>query len=87
MAIRYTPDGVIPSEKPVMKKLDVEKGKVVASLKEMVASMETPVKKNRMVSVTIRLSPEVVEYFKASGKGWQPRINQVLLDHVKSNQS
>lgn len=33
-------------------------------------------------SVTIRLSPEVVEYFKKGGKGWQSRINEVLLKHI-----
>lgn len=33
-------------------------------------------------SVTIRLSPEVLTAFRASGKGWQTRIDQVLLDYV-----
>ena len=39
---------------------------------------KTPLKQ----SVTLRLSPEVVSAFKAGGKGWQTRINQVLLDYV-----
>ncbi len=30
------------------------------------------------VSTTIRLSPEVIEYFKASGPGWQSRIDEAL---------
>lgn len=30
------------------------------------------------VSTTIRLSPEVVEYFKAGGPGWQSRIDEAL---------
>lgn len=34
--------------------------------------------------VTLRLSPEVVEKFKATGKGWQTRINDVLLAHVQA---
>lgn len=33
--------------------------------------------------VTLRLSPEVIEAFKAGGKGWQTRINEVLLQHIK----
>lgn len=33
-------------------------------------------------SVTLRLSPEVIAAFKASGKGWQTRINAVLLDYI-----
>ena len=28
--------------------------------------------------ITIRLSPEVVSHFRAQGKGWQSRINDVL---------
>ncbi|MGY6708458.1 MAG: BrnA antitoxin family protein [Rhizobiaceae bacterium] len=30
------------------------------------------------VSTTIRLSPEVVEHFKAGGPGWQSRIDEAL---------
>lgn len=30
------------------------------------------------VSTTIRLDPEVLATFKASGPGWQSRINEVL---------
>ena len=32
--------------------------------------------------VSIRLSPEVVDYFKNTGKGWQTRMDQVLKDYV-----
>jgi len=30
------------------------------------------------VSTTIRLSPEVIAHFKATGKGWQSRIDDAL---------
>jgi len=30
------------------------------------------------ISTTIRLSPEVIEYFKAGGPGWQSRIDEAL---------
>ncbi|WP_155774098.1 BrnA antitoxin family protein [Rhodovulum sp. MB263] len=30
------------------------------------------------VSTTIRLSPEVLEHFKAGGPGWQTRIDEAL---------
>lgn len=36
-------------------------------------------------SVTIRLSPEVVGYFRASGKGWQTRLEQALKDYMQSH--
>jgi uncharacterized protein (DUF4415 family) len=38
------------------------------------------------VPVSIRLNPEVVEYFKTQGSGWQSRINEVLEEYVASQQ-
>ena len=32
--------------------------------------------------VSVRYSPEVLEYFKATGTGWQTRMNEVLLQWV-----
>lgn len=32
----------------------------------------------KKIPVSIRLSPEVVEHFKAGGPGWQARIDEVL---------
>ena len=37
------------------------------------------------VPVTIRLDREVVEGFKATGKGWQTRINDVLLSALEKD--
>ena len=34
------------------------------------------------VSTTIRLSPEVMDYFKAGGRGWQTRIDAALRDWI-----
>jgi uncharacterized protein (DUF4415 family) len=32
----------------------------------------------KKVSTTLRLSPEVLEHFRAGGPGWQTRIDQAL---------
>jgi uncharacterized protein (DUF4415 family) len=32
--------------------------------------------------VTLRLPAEVIEHFRAGGKGWQSRIGEVLARHV-----
>lgn len=32
--------------------------------------------------VTIRLSADVVEHFKASGQGWQTRLDDALKTHI-----
>lgn len=37
-----------------------------------------PQKAPTKVSVTLRLDSEIVERFRASGKGWQSRINDIL---------
>ena len=36
--------------------------------------------------VTIRLSREVTEYFRNTGKGWQTRIDKILLDYMEGQQ-
>lgn len=35
--------------------------------------------------ITIRLSREVVETFRATGDGWQTRMDEVLQDYVKEH--
>lgn len=35
------------------------------------------------VSTTIRLSPEVIQAFRAAGDGWQTRIDAALKDWLK----
>ena len=43
-----------------------------------------PQKASTKKSTTIRLNAEVLDFFKAQGKGWQTRINEVLKEHVDS---
>lgn len=33
-------------------------------------------------SVSLRLAPEVLAYFRATGKGWQTRINAALKEWI-----
>ena len=35
--------------------------------------------------ITIRLSPEVVEHFRASGAGWQTRVDAALKDRLSTH--
>lgn len=39
------------------------------------------------IPVSIRLSADVLDYFKASGKGWQTRVDSILKDYVDSHRS
>lgn len=33
--------------------------------------------------VSLRLSPEVIDHFKATGPGWQTRIDSTLMESIK----
>ena len=35
------------------------------------------------VSTTIRLSQDVIDYFKAGGRGWQTRIDEALREWIQ----
>ncbi len=37
------------------------------------------------ISTTLRLSPEVMNYFKATGEGWQTRIDEALREYVQTH--
>lgn len=41
-----------------------------------------PPSANPKVSTTIRLSPDVIEHFKAGGRGWQTRIDAALREWI-----
>jgi len=57
---------------------------VSAALKEkrrQRGTQKAPVK----VSTTLRLPPEVLAYFKATGPGWQTRIGEALKEWIKAH--
>ena len=35
------------------------------------------------VSVTVRLDPQIVAFFRSNGRGWQTRMNSALSQYVK----
>jgi len=51
----------------------------------MPARVRGPQKKPIKKQLTIRFSPEVVEYFELQGKDWQTKINEILTDYVHSH--
>ena len=55
----------------------IRKGKVVRRGKR--GPQKAPTKK----LVSLRLSPEVVEHFKAGGPGWQTRIDKTLREAIR----
>lgn len=52
---------------------------------EIPSRVRGPQKTPTKVPVSIRLSPDVLDYFKSTGQGWQSRMNAVLQDYVASH--
>ncbi len=46
-----------------------------------------PASDNPKVSTTIRLSREVIDYFRTDGRGWQTRINDALRDWIEQQKT
>jgi len=44
-----------------------------------------PLITQQKISTTLRLSPEVVAYFKRKGLGWQESVDKVLMEYVLSH--
>lgn len=44
-----------------------------------------PKAESRKVLLSVRYSPEVVEYFRATGRGWQTRMDDALKEWLKEH--
>jgi uncharacterized protein (DUF4415 family) len=76
-----------PSEAQQMEQAIVVQGGGYAAVREAMAKKRmrgergpqaTPTKQ----LVSVRYSPEVLQHFKATGAGWQTRMNEALLEWV-----
>lgn len=65
--------GVSPAEGKAAFREAIKRGRPKAAVKK--------------VSTTIRLDADILEAFKATGHGWQTRINSVLRTWLKSSKS
>lgn len=57
---------------------DIKKAKRLDDVPHLARRVRGPQKAPKKVRVTIRLSREVVDHFKAQGKGWQSRLDETL---------
>ena len=79
------------SDNPELTKADFARAKpfvevfpdLAASIRKGRGPNKAPTKK----LVSLRLSPEVIEHFKATGDGWQSRIDETLRRIVKRKAS
>lgn len=69
-----------------MVKQSVHFNALPASLQaKLVKPPRGPQKAPIKVATTIRLSPDVMDAFKATGSGWQTRIDAALRDWLKTH--
>ena len=52
-------------------------------LKAMVPLRGRPKSESKKLLLSIRYSPEVIDYFKSTGDGWQSRMDGVLREYVE----
>jgi uncharacterized protein (DUF4415 family) len=84
---KYSPaDLAEVSDNPELTKADIAEMRPFAeALPELAAKLRRargPQNAPTKLSTTIRLSPDVIGYFKSSGRGWQSRIDEALKEWV-----
>ena len=70
-----------PDAKPLTK---AQLAKMVP-LRSVTGLRGRPKLENKKVLLSVRYSPQVVEYFKSTGDGWQSRMDCVLAEYVASH--
>lgn len=58
----------------------------VSLRKKLASRTRGPQKAPTKTQVSVRLSTEVLNYFKASGNGWQTRMDEALKEYVREHQ-
>jgi uncharacterized protein (DUF4415 family) len=75
------------SDSPELTKEDFAKarpfGEVFPDLNASIRRGRGPSKSPTKKLVSLRISPEVIDYFKSTGDGWQSRIDETLRQAVK----
>lgn len=64
----------------------IQRAGLPASLQQKLG-VRGPQKMPTKVRVSVRLSPEVVEYFRSTGTGWQTRMDKELLEMVHKHKA
>jgi uncharacterized protein (DUF4415 family) len=73
------------SDSPKLTKADFAKARPFGEVfPDLAASIRRgPGKSPTKKQVSLRISPEVIDYFKSTGSGWQSRIDETLRAVVK----
>ena len=66
---------------------DLSRDEWPAKLAQVKVQRGRPPLERPKVLTTIRLSQDVVDHFKAGGRGWRTRINEVLQEYISRSDS
>lgn len=85
-------DSAVPYNSDNPKAVDAywDKAIVTHSKDELMAKVRQVRGKNKQPTkeqVSVRYSPEVLEYFRSTGKGWQTRMDEVLQNYVEQQKT
>ena len=75
-------DGTLLTDEELAEFKSFDESDLPDSFKKAVRRRGRPRKANPKVSVHIRFSPEVVAHFKATGRGWQTRMDEALKEWI-----
>jgi len=82
--IKADPDDLEWTEKIFHEAKSIENSDLPETFKIAVRRGRPKVEKPKVL-LSVRYSAEVVEFFKASGKGWQTRMDKILREYVASH--
>lgn len=61
--------------------------KLLETLKKRKVGQRGPQKTPTKISVTLRYSAEVIDYFKSTGDGWQTKMDNALKEWIKDHKN
>jgi uncharacterized protein (DUF4415 family) len=70
------------TEEDMKNALPISEVPLLAQFYERMRGMRGPQKAPVKERVGLRLDADVVEHFRATGSGWQARVNEILKQHV-----
>src|ERR1035437_8220872 len=83
-AIPYEPeDGPYDPNDAEAARAWLAQARLIRSGKVVRRGKRGPQKAPTKTLVSLRLSPDVINHFKATGRGWQTRIDSTLMESIK----
>ncbi len=81
--ISIDPDNPIWTKRDFQRAMHFPAGVSLEEAVEAYRKARGPQRAPKKVAISIRLEPSIVAHFKATGAGWQGRMEQVLLKATK----